>query len=144
MTPTFVSPYFTNIFILYKRSNEYDRKQTSTLQFPLATNHSVNKSKSILNFHSNTGMTKTRKCTIPLEHVPVLFTRHLTRKSFISLAMLNSRKLVQNYYVKITGTTSKRTTKNSSDLFKKYQYLILYTTRPSGYRCISLLGTVTA
>lgn len=45
-------------------------------------------------------MTKTRKCTIPLEHVPVLFTRHLTRKSFISLAMLNSRKLVQNYYVK--------------------------------------------
>lgn len=31
MTPTFVSPYFTNIFILYKRSNEYDRKQTNTL-----------------------------------------------------------------------------------------------------------------
>lgn len=30
MTPTFVSPYFTNIFILYERSND-DRKQTSTL-----------------------------------------------------------------------------------------------------------------
>lgn len=142
MTPTFASPYFTNIFTLYKRSNEYDHKHTSTLQFPLATNHSVNKSISILNFHSNTGMTKPCKCTIPLEYVPVLFTRHLTRKSFISLAMLNSRKLVQTYYVKIRVPLEN--VQNSFDVFKKYQYLILYTTRPSGYRCISLLGTVTA